>query len=163
MLVRAVLFAGCNHKTLPPRGRILQLNVATMACTQCVVLQESFFVVLHFFGHVMASAKIQPKKMNFCNLGFGKLVLGIFGGLAFHHLAATKNIQAQEMKIRGFEPENWSQGLVFPFLAAAGHQKIQPKEMRIWGLDWQNCSREFSGTCALIWPQPATKKSSHRK
>ena len=36
----------------PPRGRILQLrglNVATMAFTQYVLLQESFFVVLPFF------------------------------------------------------------------------------------------------------------------
>ena len=40
MLVRAVLFAGCDHEALmlggPPRGRVLQLrglNVATMAFT----------------------------------------------------------------------------------------------------------------------------------
>ena len=33
-----------------------------------------------------------------------------------------------------------------PYLAAAGHQKIQPQEMRIWGLGLRNCFREFSGT-----------------
>ena len=36
------------------------------------------------------------------------------------------------------------QALASPYLAAAGHQKIQPQEMRIWGLGWRNCSREFS-------------------
>ena len=106
----------------------------------------------------MASAKIQPKEMNFCDLGFGKLVSGIFKGLASHHLAATKNIQAQEMKMWGFEPENWSQGLVSPYLAAAGRQTNQPQEMRIWGLGWRNCSREFSGTCA-----PYLAAAGHQK
>ena len=67
------------------------------------------------------------------------------------------------MKMWGFEPENWSQGLVSPYLAAAGRQTNQPQEMRIWGLGWRNCSREFSGTCAPLSGQPATKKSSHRK
>ena len=106
-----------------------------------MLLQESFFVVLHFFGHVMATAKIQPQEMNFCDLGFGKLVSKIFKGLASHYLAATK---------KGFEPENWFQGLVPPYLAAAGRQTNQPQEMRIWGLGWRNCSREFSGTCAPL-------------
>ena len=32
--------------------------------------------------------------------------------------------------------------------------------MKIWGLGWQNCLGSFQG---LAWPQPATKKSSHRK
>ena len=69
----------------PPRGRILQLrglNVATMAYTQYVLLQESFFVVLHFyFCHGMATAKIQPQEMNLCDLGFGHLVSGILKDL----------------------------------------------------------------------------------
>ena len=54
------------------------------------------------------------------------------------------------MKMWGFEPENWSQGLVSPYLAAAGRQTDQPQEMRIWGLGWRNCFREFSGTCASL-------------
>ena len=120
--------------------------------------RNHFLVVLHFFGHVMASAKIQPKEMNFCDLGFGKLVSGIFKGLASHHLAATKNIQAQEMKMWGFEPENWSQGLVSPYLAAAGRQTNQPQEMRIWGLGWRNCSRDFQ---ALVPPYLAA--AGHQK
>ena len=57
-----------------------------------------------FFWQVMATAKIQPQKMNFCDLGFGKLVSGIFKGLASHNLAATKNFQAQEMKMWSFKP-----------------------------------------------------------
>ena len=119
--------------------------VRSMCC--CRNHSLLFFI---FFGHVMATAKIQPQEMNFCDLGFGKLVSGIFKGLASHYLAATKNIQAQEMKMWGFEPENWSQGLVPPYLAAAGRQTNQPQEMRIWGLGWRNCSREFSGTCAPL-------------
>ena len=42
------------------------------------------------------------------------------------------------------------QGLASPYLAAAGRQKIQPQEMRIWGLGWQNCFKEFSGTCVPL-------------
>ena len=49
------------------------------------------------------------------------------------------------------------QALVPPYLAAAGHQKIQPQEMRIWGLGLRNCFREFSGTGVPLsgrsWPQ----------
>ena len=40
--------------------------------------------------------------------------------------------------------------LCSPYLAAASHQKIQPQEMRIWGLGWQNSFREFSGTCVPL-------------
>ena len=50
----------------------------------------------------------------------------------------------------GFEPQNWFQGLVSHYLAATGHQKIQPQEMRIWGLGLRNCFREFSGTCVPL-------------
>ena len=42
------------------------------------------------------------------------------------------------------------QALAFPYLAAAGRQKIQPQEMRIRGLGLRNCFREFSGTCAPL-------------
>ena len=42
------------------------------------------------------------------------------------------------------------QALASPYQAAAGHQKIQPQEMRIWGLGLRNCFREFSGTCAPL-------------
>ena len=35
-------------------------------------------------------------------------------------------------------------------VAATGRQKIQPQEMRIWGLGLQNCFREFPGTCVLL-------------
>ena len=50
----------------------------------------------------------------------------------------------------GFQPETWFQGLVSHYLAATGHQKIQPQEMRIWGLGLRNCFREFSGTCVPL-------------
>ena len=56
------------------------------------------------------------------NLGLGvcEIVLGSFQALASHYLAAT------------------------------GHQKIQPQEMRIWGLGLRTCFREFSGTCVPL-------------
>ena len=77
--------------------------------------------------------------MNMCDLGFGTLVSGIFKGLVSHCLAAgNENV--------GFEPQTWFQGLVSHHLAATGHQKIQPQEMKIWGLGLRNCFREFSGT-----------------
>ena len=207
--------------------------------------------------------------MNLCDLGFGKLVSGIFKKLASHYLglglrncfrefsgtclaaAGHQKIQPQETRIRPrnceqefgtdslvfVDCENWEeqlsnfwrttknesivlfycfqkvaqllpcffqctgsfQALASPYQAAAGHQKIQPQEMRIWGLGLRNCFREFSGAYAplsgrsrppknpatgnenpglglaklfywifrglrpLIWPQPATKKSSHRQ
>ena len=142
MLVRAVLFAGCDHETLMlghwPSKRPHFTTERIECCDHglyvvCAVAGIIFCcsTVLHFFGHVMAIAKIQPQEMNFCDLGFGKLVSGIFKGHASHYLAATKNIQAQEMKMWGFEPEDWSQGLVSPYLAAAGRQTNQPQEMRM--------------------------------
>ena len=42
------------------------------------------------------------------------------------------------------------QAFASPYLAAAGHQKIQQQEMRIWGLGLRNCFREFPGTCAPL-------------
>ena len=42
------------------------------------------------------------------------------------------------------------QALASPYQAAAGHQKIQPQEMRIGGLGLRNCFREFSGTCVPL-------------
>ena len=42
------------------------------------------------------------------------------------------------------------QAFASSYQAAAGHQKIQPQEMRIWGLGLRNCFREFSGACALL-------------
>ena len=70
----------------------------------------------------MAAAKIQPQEINLCDLGFRQLVSGIFKRLASQYLAATKNIQAEEMKMWGFEPETWFQGLVSHYLAATGRK-----------------------------------------
>ena len=78
-----------------------------------------------------------------------EIVSGSFQALASPYLAAAgrQKIQPQEMKIWGLKIVLGSfQALVPPYLAAAGRQKIQPQEMR-----------------PLLWPQPATKKSSHRK
>ena len=151
----------------------------------CAVAGIFFFVVFHSFWPRNGHREIQPQEMNVCDLGFGQLVSGIFKGLVSHCVAATK-ISAQEMKMWGFEPETWFQGLVshylwpqraakksshrkwesgawageivlgsfqelaFPYLAAAGRQKIQPQEMRIRGLGLRNCFREFSGTCVPL-------------
>ena len=74
-----------------------------------------FFVVFHSFWPRNGHREIQPQEMNVCDLGFGQLVLGIFKGLVSHCVAATK-ISAQEMKMWGFEPETWFQGLVSHYL-----------------------------------------------
>ena len=87
-----------------------------------------------FFCHVMATAKIQPQEMNLCDLGFGKLVSGIFKEFTSHYLAATKNIQPQEVRIWPQLVLGSFQGLASPYLAAAGHQKIQPQETIIFSL-----------------------------
>ena len=50
----------------------------------------------------MATAKIQPQEMNFCDLGFGKLVSGIFKGHASHYLAATKKYPGTRNENVGF-------------------------------------------------------------
>ena len=42
------------------------------------------------------------------------------------------------------------QALASHYLAATGHQKIQPQEMRIWGLGLRTCFREFSGACVPL-------------
>ena len=130
-------------------------------CSMCCC-RNHFLLFFIFFGHVMATAKIQPQEMNFCDLGFGKLVLGIFKGHASHYLAATKKYPGTRNENVGFRAgklvsracvplsghsrppnkpatgnENGEivlgsfQALVPPYLAAAGHQKIQPQEMRI--------------------------------
>ena len=54
------------------------------------------------------------------------------------------------MKMWGFEPQNWFQGLVSHYLAETGHQKIQPQEMRIWGFGLLNYFKEFSGACVPL-------------
>ena len=128
----------------PPRGRILQLrglNVATMAFTQYVLLQESFFVVLHFyFCHGMATAEIQPQEMRIWGLGwrncsreFSGTWAPLFGRSRPPKNPSTGNENPCELVLGGF------QGLASPYLAAPGHQKIQPQEMRISA--WQNFPR----------------------
>ena len=46
-----------------------------------------------------------------------------------------------------------------PYLAAAGHQKIQPQEMRIWGLGLRNCFREFSVACVPLFGRSRPPKN----
>ena len=81
-------------------------------------------------------------------LGLAKLFQGVFRDLRplIWPQPAAKNPGAWAGKIvlKSF------QGLASPYLAAAGRQKIQPQEMRIWGLGWQNCFKEFSGTCVPL-------------
>ena len=121
--------------------------VRSMCCCR-----NHFLLFFIFFGHVMATAKIQPQEMNLTSAiwGLANWFQGFLKDTRPTIWPQQKNIQAQEMKMWGFEPENWSQGLVSPYLAAAGRQTNQPQEMRIWGLGWRNCSREFSGTCAPL-------------
>ena len=149
----AVGSTGCNHETLMleswPSNNWEVWMFATVGFTWYVLLQVSFFVVFHSFWPRNGNREIQPQKINVCNLGFGQLVLGIFKGLVFHCVAAIK-ISAQEMKMWGFEPETWFQGLMSHSVAATGRQKIQPEKIRIWGLGLQNCFREFPGTCVLL-------------
>ena len=81
--------------------------------------------------------------MNMCDLGFGTLLSRIFKGLVSHCLAAgNENV--------GFQAAKLVSRAVSHYLAATGHQKIQPQEMRIWGLGLRNCFREFSGTCVPL-------------
>ena len=91
------------------------------------------------------------------NVGLGLAIL--FQGV-FRHLRPLISPQPATKKSshRKWESGAWAgeivlgsfQALVPPYLAAAGHQKIQPQEMRIWGLGLRNCCREFSGTCAPL-------------
>ena len=91
------------------------------------------------------------------NVGLGLAIL--FQGV-FRHLRPLIWPQPATKKSsrRKWESGAWAgeivlgsfQALVPPYLAAAGHQKIQPQEMRIWGLALRNCCREFSGTCAPV-------------
>ena len=154
-----------------------------MAFKSDVLLQERFFCCFfHPFLPRNGHRKNPATGNEHVRFGVWKFGVRDFKGLVSHYLAATKNIQAQEMRIWGLRicfrensetcvplsgrnrptknpptgNENLGlglvlgrfQGLASPYLAAASHQKIQPQEMRIWGLGLRICFREFSGTCA---------------
>ena len=104
MLVRGVLFAGCDHEALMlghwPSKR---LHFATERVECCdhglyIVCAVAGLIFDFFLPRNGRRKKSQPQEMNLCDLGFGKLVTGIFKKLASHYLAATKNIQPQERK-----------------------------------------------------------------
>ena len=139
MLVRAVLFAGCDHEALMlgrwPSKRPHFTTERVECCDHGLYIACAVAgLIFCFFCHVMATAKIQPQEMNLCDLGFGKLVSGIFKEFTSHYLAATKNIQPQEVRIWPQLVLGSFQGLASPYLAAAGHQKIQPQETIIFSL-----------------------------
>ena len=128
MLVRAVLFAGCDHETFMlgrwPSKRPHFTTERVECCdhglyTVCAVAGSIFCCSSFFFATEWPLQKCSHRKLE-SEAWAGEIVLGSFQAL---------------------EP---------PYLAAAGRQKIHPQEMRIWGLGLRNCFREFSGTCVPL-------------